>query len=386
MGRNGSRVARAVGRVGRLFNRMDFDVTTKEYLDRNFKDKRLKAILASQWGDYGLPPGQSPFLVHAVIVRHYMEGAYYPVGGAGTFAKAVRKIVKRAGGKVLLSREVTEVSVEDGRAVGVRARNGRGEVEEYRARSVVSNAGAVNTYLKLLPKKCDVPFRDAMWQFLEENPPTSHVSLYLGLKEDPRKLGFHGENHWIFSGYDHDANYSRRAEWIGSGVPEEVYLSFPSMKDAEAKAHTAELVGFAEFASFRRWREQPWRNRDEDYAALKERIADGMLAFVEERFPGFTDLVEYRELSTPLTNEFMTGHAQGAIYGLPATPGRFRKENAAWTDVETPVEGLFLTGADVAMVGVVGAMMGGLTTLSHLPDGVSFPAAFGAAGKRAGRG
>jgi len=204
----------------------------------------------------------------------------------------------------------------------------------------------------------------------------------VGLKEDLRKLGFRGENHWIFSGYDHDANYARRAEWIGSGLPDEVYLSFPSMKDPEAKAHTAELVSFAEFASFARWHGQPWRNRDAEYQALKERIAVGMLGFVEERFPGFTELVEYRELSTPLTNEFMTGHPQGAIYGLPPTPGRFRKENAAWTEAESPVPGLFLTGADVAMLGIAGAMMGGLTTLSHLPDGISFPAAFREAGKR----
>ena len=32
---------------------------TADYLDRHFHDERLKAILTSQWGDYGLPPGQS---------------------------------------------------------------------------------------------------------------------------------------------------------------------------------------------------------------------------------------------------------------------------------------------------------------------------------------
>ncbi len=382
MGRNGSGVARGVARVARVFNRFDFDLTTKEYLDRTFRDPKLKAILASQWGDYGLPPSLSPFMVHAVIVRHYMDGAWYPSGGAGRIAAAVRKVLAAAGGKILLSREVREILIEKGQATGVRVRNGRGETEEFRAPLVVSNAGAANTYLKLLPDGYPLPLRNALRHFMEENPPTSHVSLYAGLKDDPRKLGFQGENHWLFSHYDHDLNYSRRAEWIGSGTPEEVYLSFPSLKDPEAKTYTAELISFTDYASFGRWRKQPWRNRDAGYQELKERIASGMLRFVEERFPGFTELVEFHELSTPLTNEFMTGHAQGAIYGLPPVPARFRKENHAWTDAKTPVPGLYLTGADVALFGVAGAVMGGLTTLSHLPGGISFPAAFAAAAKR----
>ena len=29
-------------------------LTTKAYLDRTFRDPRLKALLTSQWGDYGL--------------------------------------------------------------------------------------------------------------------------------------------------------------------------------------------------------------------------------------------------------------------------------------------------------------------------------------------
>ena len=32
--------------------------TTKAYLDTHFRSPRLKAVLASQWGDYGLPPSR----------------------------------------------------------------------------------------------------------------------------------------------------------------------------------------------------------------------------------------------------------------------------------------------------------------------------------------
>src|ERR1700690_1044718 len=44
--------------------------TTKQYLERRFGDPRLRAVVASQWADYGLPPGVSAFVTHAVIASH----------------------------------------------------------------------------------------------------------------------------------------------------------------------------------------------------------------------------------------------------------------------------------------------------------------------------
>jgi all-trans-retinol 13,14-reductase len=37
---------------------------------------QLKASLASQWGEYGLPPSLSPFALHAMIVNYYSHGGY----------------------------------------------------------------------------------------------------------------------------------------------------------------------------------------------------------------------------------------------------------------------------------------------------------------------
>ena len=55
--------------------------TTADVLDRIGMSPELKAVLTAQWGDYGLPPGQSSFGVHALITSHYFEGGAYPVGG-----------------------------------------------------------------------------------------------------------------------------------------------------------------------------------------------------------------------------------------------------------------------------------------------------------------
>jgi phytoene dehydrogenase-like protein len=363
--------------AGRWFNGRHFGISTKDYLATRFRDPLLRALLVSQWGDYGLPPGSSAFAVHAMIVHHYLEGAHYPVGGAGSIAESVRKIVEAAGGKFLLRREATEIIIENGVAVGVRTRNmgnPSAPVEEFRAPLVISAVGAPITYLKLIPESQPIPFRESLRKFLKEYPMSSAAGLYVGLSADPRQTGASGGNIWIYADTDHDALYARRASAIEAGAPEHAYVSFPSLRDPKATAFTAEILTFADYDSFARWRGQPWHRRDEDYQQLKERIADGLLRLV----------VAHRELSTPLTNEYFTGHPRGGVYGLPVCPQRLAPAARDWHRVRSPVPGLFLTGVDTMLLpGIVSALMAGVITVNALPGGRSLPAIFREARRRA---
>src|SRR6202035_3241759 len=88
--------------------------TTQQYLESHIRDPRLRAVLASQWADYGLPPGRSAFVAHAVIVNHYLNGAWYPAGGAGEIPKAASAVIQAAGGELLPGHEVTKIILEDG--------------------------------------------------------------------------------------------------------------------------------------------------------------------------------------------------------------------------------------------------------------------------------
>ena len=47
----------------------------------------------------------------------------------------------------------------------------------------------------------------------------------------------------------------------------------------------------------------------------------------------------------------------GSIYGLEPTPERFRCQ---WLRPRSPIQNLFFSGSEVATVGVIGAMMGGV--------------------------
>ncbi len=57
------------------------------------------------------------------------------------------------------------------------------------------------------------------------------------------------------------------------------------------------------------------------------------------------------------------------IYGYPATLERYKKR---WLCARTPVPNLYLTGVDAGILGVMGAMMGGVVTASCLLGPLGF--------------
>ena len=339
-------------------------MTTRDYLDRQFADAKLKALLASQWGDYGLTPAQSCFGIHALIARHYLGGGSFPVGGARQIFAAMRPVIEAAGGTVLTRSRVDKILIRDNRACGVRVSDPYKPTRaprEYFAPIIISDAGAMNTYLRLIPADVAIPFRTDL---AAVKPGMSAVTVYIGFKTSPADLGFRGENYWLFSHYDHD-RYATKSAWT-----EVCYLSFPSLKNPAACAHTAEIISFVKYQDFARWSDSRWKHRGADYEAYKQLIADTLLARVEARFPGFRVSIDYVEVSTPLTIETFQASPRGSLYGLPAIPGRIGQ---SWTRARTPVRNLYLTGTDTMSLGIMGAMMGGVKTAAIINGALGFP-------------
>jgi all-trans-retinol 13,14-reductase len=354
----------------RTVNRFAADLpqeVTRQYLERRFRDPRVRAVVTSQWADYGVPPGRSAFATHAVIASHYLNGAWYPAGGAGEIAKTTGAVIRAAGGELLTNHEVTRILLEGDRAVGVEVNIKKGKLgvrAEIRAPVVVSDAGAWNTFTRMLPASA-LPFRNQL-----KSPPEGFevVELFLGLRRDPRDMGFKGENYWIFESFDHDEIYSRRTELL-DGRAAMVYLSFPSLKDPQAQRHTAEIIAPFSYCALEAHRDEPWRRRGADYESAKKRMTRALLDLVERHYPGFGDLVEYSELGTPLTFEHFTAAPSGMIYGYPGTPEKYTK---AWLGPRTPIKNLYLTGSDVTLLGIMGALMGAVVTSSCLLGGLGF--------------
>jgi hypothetical protein len=69
------------------------------------------------------------------------------------------------------------------------------------------------------------------------------------------------------------------------------------------------------------------------------------------------------ELSTPLSTQHFANAPHGETYGLAHTPERFESRDLR---PHTPIRNLFLTGQDIGMVGVVGALSGAVVTASAM--------------------
>jgi all-trans-retinol 13,14-reductase len=97
-----------------------------------------------------------------------------------------------------------------------------------------------------------------------------------------------------------------------------------------------------------------------EYEDFKARFAERLLDHLYVHVPRVRGKVDYSELSSPLSTRHFSGHPHGEMYGLSPTPERFRMRMRA----QTAVRGLFLTGQDLVMAGVVGAMFGGVLAAS----------------------
>jgi len=335
-------------------------VTTRQMLESLTENQRLVGVLTGQYLDYGLPPSRSSFFIHALITDYYLEGAAYPVGGASRIAATIVPVIEDAGGRVFTSAEVQEILVEGDRAVGVRLADGN----ELRAPVVISDAGIANTYRRLLPD--DTRSRLGLERVLNRHEPsTAHLCLHLGMRATAAELGLNKTNLWIYPHHDHDRNVERY--WADPGAPfPGVYISFPSAKDPDFPRRypgraTVEVLAMAPYAWFRKWENEPWKKRGDEYEELKGRLSERLLEPVYAHCPQLRGKIDHNhmELSTPLSTRHFAGHAQGEIYGLAATPALF--EDGALRPA-TPLRGLYLTGGDICSLGIGGALPGGMLT------------------------
>ncbi|BBM84393.1 phytoene desaturase family protein [Candidatus Uabimicrobium amorphum] len=322
-----------------------FGKTTMEVMEPLFHNTKLFDILTARWVYYGSPPDESSFGIQAVIDRHFHEGGYYPVGGGKQLTTAFLKKIYHQGGETRVCAEVKQICIENDRAVGVELKNGE---KIFAPRTVAAIP------LHSLPKILPQPIPSWLQQVQKMPSTPAHLCLHLGFKEDIRTLGATTANAWLFK--DYGVQY---ATWDvhHEETPGILYCSFPSLKEGKQKNHTAEIITFVPWESFAQWKDTTWKKRGAQYEEMKEQITQKILQRFWQYFPKLRNAVDYVELSTPLSTNHFMGTSNGSIYGLAPTPQRY---HSPWTRPRTPLNGLFLSGSDMASPGIIGAMMGGV--------------------------
>lgn len=348
-----------IGAAAKPFMTRKFDKyarrSTYDVLRSLTDNERLIEVLCTQCGDYGLPPRESSFAIHAMVVNHYRDGGNYPTGGASRIAGGIVDAIEARGGVVSVRAPVTKIAVENGKAVGVELEGGH----LVRAPKVVSGIGVRNTFERLMPESVRVPDRIA--RDLERIKPSyGHCCLYLGLNASAESLGLPKYNYWCYDPRTGGAE-------PGTRIPA-AYISFPSAKDPEWPAAygdtaTVQCIGFGGFDEFAPWADAPWRRRGSDYETKKDAFKESMLEILGGLHPDAVRHIDWAEVSTPLSTAHFSNYPRGEIYGLEHTPARFAVN---WLRPRTFLPGLWLTGQDIVTAGIGGALMSGAVTASAI--------------------
>ena len=326
--------------------------TTGEVLSEITHNERLIAVLCAQCGNYGLSPKNSSFAAHAMVINHFMEGGFYPIGGADQICEKTLEVFTAHGGKVYINADVSKIVANNNRVEGVQI----GE-KFIPCKSVISNVGVNNTFNHLLSeenrKLCNFSLKNV-------KPASAHICLYLGLNKSSEDLKLPKHNLWY---YKHDGIDKIFEESNLENAPENfAYISFPSAKDPNWEIKnpgtaTIQAISVGNMDWFEDYKNTNWMKRGEEYLKMKRNFEADMLKILFRFFPQIEGTIVASEVSTPLSTENFTNYKSGEIYGLAHSPERF---TLPFLRPKTKIKGLFLVGQDITLVGVAGAMLSGL--------------------------
>jgi all-trans-retinol 13,14-reductase len=348
------------------------NVTLGELLDSCTRDPALRAIISSQNSDYGQPPSRASAFLHALIVGHYAQGAYYPRGGGQAISDRLADAIEDAGGKILLRAAATRILVERRRAVGVEIESTHLGTRRIRAKRVISNADIKRTYLELLAPE-DLPANSvSLARGWEMSPPLGVT--YLGIERDLKRDGVPNSNFWTFDSYDMEEVYQTTRDGRFSEHPF-CYISIASLKDPEAADISPPGITNLQLMSVVPSSPEAWGTTVEGhrdgsyrdapaYLDTKRRFADQMIEKAERVFPGMKSAVRYCEVSTPLTHTRFTRASGGTSYGLAMIPSQFLLRRPGPT---TEIKNLYVCGASAkGGHGIYGTMISGLMVAAEL--------------------
>ncbi len=262
----------------------------------------------------------------------FLEGFARPFKGVRLILKHLVRRFRSLGGELRLRSGVTSIHVDGDRAVGVTLDNG----EQIHAKRILSSAGIIETQ-----RLCDditavTPQRAGQLTFIES------ISV---LDKQPQEAGF-GETIVFF-------NDSEKFDWrppqtelcdIRTGV-----ICSPNnyLYPQEQGNLDDGIIRLTTIADFDRWQGLS----ESEYAKQKMWWYDRSVASAVRFIPDFRRHVIDTDVFTPKTIRRFTSHDNGAVYGAPEKQ----------LDGTTHLKNLFLCGTDQGFVGIIGAIVSGIS-------------------------
>jgi phytoene dehydrogenase-like protein len=309
-------------------------------MDARIKNPKLKTIISTLWGYFGLPPSKLASLYYAMPTIGYLqEGGYYPKGRSQKISNALTEFIEDHGGEVKLSSRVEKILLKDQAAYGVKTADGR----EYKAKVVVSNANAYDTFNTMMHE--DDYLKEYLAKMDNYSVSLSAFQVFLGLKKDLiGELRIKDSEIFYATSYDIEADYKAalNADIENGGFGITLYDNVYQGYSPKGK-NTINIILLQGYKHWEKFEADYFKGNKGEYRKEKERIADILIKRVEETLlPGLSEAIEIKEIGTPLTNARYTGNYQGAIYGWDQTLNNSGANRLPHT---TPIKNLYLSGA-----------------------------------------
>jgi len=333
---------------GAEFERLS-QMTARALVDELFENDAVKALVLSQMA---IPRGVAvDYEGGGCEVLTMIAGDEKPElarGGSHSIAQVLQRAYVKNGGQIRAFHHVEKILVKDGRAVGVRLRDGR----EWNARlAVVSNVDPYSTFVKMVGEEhLDKSFADAVRAI--EPDEFSYFQIHLALKS-PLRYAFHEAKDQAVT-QAMNVNYgpvgtegfaSMWAEIRAGEFPEHYcfHVSCPSRFDplqAPPGKHTATLFMPVPY--------QLAGRKPEDWVTLKEEFTQRVLSELRHVATNLTD--DNIIMKTALDPFYLAGRWQnmrkGSVWVARKTPEQMGV-NRPIPDLahhRTPIQGLYQVG------------------------------------------
>jgi len=289
-------------------------------------------------------PAKGAMTAHMLYIleRFFEESACYsvPIGGTKELGNTLVRGLEKFGGKIQLNAHFDEILVEDGRAVGVRLKNGK-VVNAKKA--VVSNATPFDT-VKMLGDKQELPSGVQTWKDQLGKLPRHGAIMHLFLAIDAEGLDL--------SHIDDPAQLVVQ-DWGRSMQDSQNLCSFfiPSLLD---KTLCPEGKHVIHVYSSGGEPYEPWEKLkpgSEEYEAYKEERAEILWKALEKCIPDVRDRLEFSIIGSPLAHEAFLRRDRGT-YGMAWAAGTGAPQSGLlsavlpfpFPNMKTPVDGLLRCG------------------------------------------
>ncbi len=262
----------------------------------------------------------------------YLEGFARPFKGVRLILKNLVRKFRGLGGELKLRSGVARIHVENGQACGVVLDNGT----ELSAKRILSSAGNVET-LRLCDDITDVDVaRAGQLSFIES------ISI---LDRQPSEIGF--DRTIVF--YNDSERFHWRRPESDLCDPRTGVICSPNNYDyrGEQTELPEGVIRITTLAHHDRWCELSEPHYRAQKVAQYDTAVDSAVRFM----PDFRRHVIATDIFTPKTIRRFTWHDNGAVYGAPDKQ----------LDGTTHLPNVFLCGTDQGFVGIVGAIVSGIS-------------------------